>query len=40
MSQIIAILLGLLGYGVLNIGLILEKKGADSLPFIENTNAL
>ncbi len=39
MSQILAILLGLLAYAVLNIGLVLEKKGADTLPAIEATSA-
>ena len=39
MSQILAILLGLLAYAMLNIGLVLEKKGADSLPAIEATSA-
>lgn len=39
MSQLLAILLGLLAYALLNIGLVLEKKGADSLPAIEATSA-
>ena len=40
LSYALAIFLGLLAYSVLNIGLVLEKKGADSLPLIENTSAL
>ncbi len=40
MSLIIAILCALLGYAMLNIGLVLEKKGADSLPLIEKTTMM
>ncbi len=40
MSLILAIIFGLLAYAALNIGMVLEKKGASTLPQIENTSAL
>ncbi len=40
MSLVLAIMLGLLAFAIFNIGLVLEKKGADSLPAIENTSAI
>jgi len=39
LSLVLAICLGLLAFAILNIGLVLEKKGADSLPAIEDTSA-
>jgi drug/metabolite transporter (DMT)-like permease len=40
MSLVLAIMLGLLAFAIFNIGLVLEKKGADNLPAIENTSAI
>lgn len=40
MSLVLAIFLGILAYSVLNIGLVLEKKGADNVPPIEDTGAI
>ena len=40
MSLILAISFGLIAYSALNIGMVLEKKGASTLPQIENTSAL
>lgn len=40
MSLVLAIFFGLLAFAIFNIGLVLEKKGADNLPPIENTGAI
>jgi len=40
MSLVLAVFLGLLAFAIFNIGLVLEKKGADALPPIEDTSAI
>jgi drug/metabolite transporter (DMT)-like permease len=39
-AQLVAVLFAILAYSMLNIGLILEKKGASELPHIEDNTAL
>jgi hypothetical protein len=38
-NTILAILFGCIYYSMLNISMVLQKKGASELPIIQNTNA-